>query len=499
MYVLYALRGVIMAIPADILAVERPSSTRVKQSGNRYLVIKRTSKRVNGRTVPVELGTIGEIVDGKYIELRDKPRKKRNSVDIKDYGEFALFHKAAGNLLSELNEAFDAKTAKTLLVIALLRATDPDIKNRDLKFVYDTSYISEVFPGISLSENTVSKFLMETGMAYRYIQQFMRNRVKKYSGNTLVIDGTLKSSNGSENSFSEFSRKGHIKGSMDLNLLYAYDIESQEPVAVKPYPGNMLDLTAVDDFIQDYAITHALLVMDKGFYSKSLIEKLRKADGINYIIPLKQSSKLIDENNMLEAIVSPLDGYSDATVFYKKTKVNDSCYLYAFRNPKTAAEQESGYLTYSRKKGTFSEDKLLAKQNEFGVIVFQTNADISPLAVYEAYAKRWEIEVMFSMYKGIIDLDTVNVHSDYSIYTTELINYLSVIISMRVKHILKTTPLSKSNSKNGAVKMISDLYSFRQIMRYLSKAKMVRVGDSDKWVPSQTVKYINDLMNALSV
>ena len=68
-----------------------------------------------------------------------------------------------------------------------------------------------------------------------------------------------------------------------------------------------------------------------------------------------------------------------------------------------------------KKKGTFSEDKLLAKQDEFGVIVFQTNTDIAPLDVYEAYARRWEIEVMFSMYKGIIDLDTVNVHSDYSI------------------------------------------------------------------------------------
>lgn len=117
--------------------------------------------------------------------------------------------------------------------------------------------------------------------------------------------------------------------------------------------------------------------------------------------------------------------------------------------------------------------------------------------MYEAYARRWEIEVMFSMYKGILDLDTVNVHSDYSIYTTELINYLSVIIGMRVKHILKNTPLSKN--KNGAVKMISDAYSFRQILRYLSKAKMVRVGDSDKWVPAQMVKYVQELLKALSV
>lgn len=488
-----------MAIPPEILAVERPSSTRVKQSGNRYLVIKRTSKRVNGKSVPVELGTIGEIIDGQYVELRETPRKKRNEVDIKDYGEAALFHKAVGDLLQELNTAFDSKTAKTLLVIALLRAVDPDIKNRDLKFAYETSFLSEFYPGVPLSENTVSKFLQTTGMEYRYIQKFMRNRVQRFSGSTLVIDGTLKSSNGSENSFSEFSRKGITKGSMDLNLIYAYNLESQEPVAVKPYPGNMLDLTAVDDFVKDYDVNNALLVMDKGFYSKSFAEKLRKTDGISYIIPLKKSAKQIDEYNMLDAIVSPLDGYADATVFYKKAKVNDTCYLYSFRDPRLAAEQETGFLSFSKKKGTFSEEKLLDKQKEFGVIVFESKSDLPPLHIYEAYAKRWEIEIMFSMYKGILDLDTVNVHSDYSIYTTELINYLSVILSMRVKHILKTTPLSKSKSKNGADKMISDVYSFRQILRYLSKAKMVRVGDSDKWVMCQTVKYIDGLLKILDV
>ena len=72
-----------MSIPKEILAIERPKSTRVKKSGNRYLVIKRTSKYVQGRSVPVELGTIGEIIDGKYVEIRKEPRKKkRPNIDI---------------------------------------------------------------------------------------------------------------------------------------------------------------------------------------------------------------------------------------------------------------------------------------------------------------------------------------------------------------------------------------------------------------------------------
>lgn len=77
-----------MSVPKDILAIPRPKNTRVKPSGNHYLVIKRTCKRIGGRNVPVELGVIGEIRDGRYIERINEPVKRE--IDIKDYGEVAL-------------------------------------------------------------------------------------------------------------------------------------------------------------------------------------------------------------------------------------------------------------------------------------------------------------------------------------------------------------------------------------------------------------------------
>ena len=52
-----------MAIPLDILAVERPKNTVVKQRGKRFVVIKRTSKRLGKRVLPVDLMQVGEIID----------------------------------------------------------------------------------------------------------------------------------------------------------------------------------------------------------------------------------------------------------------------------------------------------------------------------------------------------------------------------------------------------------------------------------------------------
>ena len=477
-----------MPIPAEILAVERPKSTRVLYSFGRYLVVKRTSKRVDGRTVPVDLGTIGEIKDGKYVEIRKEPRRTKagKTIDVKDYGEVALCDLVGKEILEDLKSVYDLPAASRIYVIALLRAAYHDIKNRDIQLAYETSYASEMYPKIALSENTISAFLETVGMEYSKISQFMRNRIDRFGGSDLVVDGMLKDCNCDTDVFSEFSRKGNKKGSRDLTLMYAYDPKSKEPVAVKPYPGNMLDLTSVDDFITEFRVKSGLLVMDKGFYGPDSIKAIKGIEGLGYIIPLKQSSKTITDNGMDREITSILSEYKDAQILWKKKKIADDRFLYAFRNPKDAYDQEIGYLVRNRKKGTYSEEKYLDKQNEFGLIVFESNKDLDPLEVYEAYSKRWEIEIMFNLYKNIIELNTTRVHGDYRVYATEFINFLSVLISSKVKWLLSEKGIAAS-------------YSYKQVVHYLSKAKKVRCGTERSWTSSKTVKYIADLMKLLGV
>lgn len=181
-----------------------------------------------------------------------------------------------------------------------------------------------------------------------------------------------------------------------------------------------------------------------------------------------------------------LEGYKESTILYKKVKVDDKHYLYAYRDPKCAYEQTIGYITHGKKKGTYSEEKFLDKQNEFGLIVFESKSDLDPLEVYEAYMGRWEIEIMFNMYKNIVDMDTVNVHGDYRMYATEFINFVSLIIASRVKKTL-------------ADKGIDQQYSYKQVFRYLNKYKKIRVGSSNQWVSSKVVKYVDKLVSILGV
>ena len=473
-----------MPIPPEILAVARPKNTIVRKSGDRYLVVKRTCKRKDGRNIPVDLGTVGQIVNGAYVEKRKEPRPK--TVDIKDYGEVKICDIHTSGMLQELAYVWDIDDAKRLLVIALLRAAYGDVRNRDLMMHYQTSFASEMYPGVPLSENAVSDFLLEIGQNYSLVSEFMRNRVAKFaSKHNIIIDGMLKDYNSDTGSLSEFSRKARKKGTEDINILYAFSPKTMEPIAAKPYAGNLLDKTAIRDFIQENGIANGMMYFDKGFYSEDMLEDVDKTEGLSYMIPLRQDSTIIARYGM-DNPTTHLDGWEEAPVLFKKVKMKNGKFLYSFRSPKDAYEQEVGYVQKAVKKGKYDEEKYQEKRKRFGLIVFKSKADVEPLVAYQGYARRWDIEVFFNLYKNIVDRDTVNVHGDYRTYATEFVNFLTTIIAMRVK---KTIVKKELNKK----------YSFKQIFKYLSKYKKARLGKDAKWKTSTMPKYIEEMIAILGI
>ena len=80
-----------MAIPEAIRNVERPVNSVVVDHGGcgplRYAVIERVGCRhVNGRNMPVDGRTIGHIVEGVFIAIRDEVAS--GTVELKDYACF---------------------------------------------------------------------------------------------------------------------------------------------------------------------------------------------------------------------------------------------------------------------------------------------------------------------------------------------------------------------------------------------------------------------------
>nr|WP_307908413.1 hypothetical protein [Mycoplasmopsis bovis] len=63
----------------------------------------------------------------------------------------------------------------------------------------------------------------------------MLDRINEFKGRVQIIDGTLKSYNSDEVTFSQWSRKGKVKGSKDFTLLYTCVLYTKEPIYHRPY------------------------------------------------------------------------------------------------------------------------------------------------------------------------------------------------------------------------------------------------------------------------
>lgn len=247
-----------MPIPREILDVERPKNTVVIRYGKNkdlYSVRQRVGcRRVDGRNLPVNGPTIGHIVDGKYIPLpfQEPEDVSASKIDLKDWAGIVLCDRIFKSIQQELFSVYSQSDAMKIYCIALLRVCNKGIKDYELKEAYDTSFLSELYPDVSLSKNTVSTFLNNLGKTMSRIVQFMRNRTAAVSmDHHLLVDGTLKSDESRVNSLSDFSRKARTKGTRDISVLFAFDLEATEPVCSKGFPGNMLDSTSYSAFIAE--------------------------------------------------------------------------------------------------------------------------------------------------------------------------------------------------------------------------------------------------------
>jgi transposase len=268
----------------------------------------------------------------------------------------------------------------------------------------------------------VSKFIGDLGKTCSRITAFMRSRAERTGiDHHVLIDGTLKSDESTVNSLSDFSRKAKAKGTRDISVLYAFDLERMEPICSKCFPGNMLDLTSYEAFIRENNITKGIIVADKGFPSSAASEHFGKNPDLHYLNPLKRNLKVIDDLHMMD-FTGILPGFEGVT--YRKEK-SGGAWLYSYRDAYRAGKEERDYLKRAKSKDKYRHGEFLEKQKVFGTVVLESDLDLTPEAAYKTYEKRWEIELVMRFYKSACEFDETRVHDDYSVIGTEFCDFLA--------------------------------------------------------------------------
>ena len=456
----------IMPIPEHILSVERPKNTVVTCYGknkDHYAVRQRVGcKYDEGRHLPKNGPTIGHIIDGKYVPIEAPiPTVSMCEVDLKDWANISLCDRLFQDVLRDLKKVYNENDALKLYSIAILRVCNPGIKDCELKEAYDDSFLSETYPDVALSRNTVCEFLNNVGKTCSHIVKFMRLRTEAVNmSHHLLVDGTLKTDTSKVNSLSDFSRKARLKGARDISVLYAFDLEEREPVCSKCYPGNMLDVTAYESFISENHITKGIIVSDKGFPSSAAEAQFKANPDLHYLNPLKRNAKLIERYDMLTFTgILP----SNSNITYRKEKCKGTKkWLYSFRDAALAAKEEQDWLKNAKKDGTYSAEALAEKQKSFGTIVLESDCDLSIENAYAAYAERWEIEIVMRYYKSACQFDDTRVQDDYSVIGSEFCDFLATVLTFRL---IKAFDGGKLLEK----------HTYKKVMATLKRAKKIRI------------------------
>ena len=244
------------------------------------------------------------------------------------------------------------------------------------------------------------------------------------------------------NDLSNFSRKARVKGCRDVSIIYAYVIETMEPLCSMILPGNIIDASAYRAFIRNNNIEKGIIVTDKGFPPNKIRQELAEHKDLHYITPIRRNDVRISEYSLLE--FDSAIRYEEKAVVCRKVVTKDGLYLYSFRDISGYAKENTNYIMRTIKNNSFDAQEYKSREEKSGLIVFESDLDLEPSSVYKTFKERWLLELMFNRYKNEEYFDETRVHNDFSVQGLEFINFISTLITSRILN-----KLEENNVLNG--------------------------------------------------
>ena len=453
-----------MKVPKSVRDVPRPEGTVVYAFGDppRYNVKTRVyGVDADGRRFQRDGRTVGSIEGGRFVPLL--PRMDFCDADLLSWAPSKLVTDLTADILDDLYAVYNRDEARQIYVLAVLRTVDGGLKDHEAGEAYGLDHISVRMPGVALSKDSVGRLLFNLGRTCSLMTEFMRLRTARVpESHVVAVDGTLKSYESPLNPFSDFSRKALLKGSRDVSVMYAYDVDTMEPVCNQVNPGNVTDVAAFRGFMEVNNVSRGVIVTDKGFSYDSARQVFLDNPDLRFVIPLRRNARVIGEYGALSSDSSLSDR---SGVSCRKVRMTDGRFLYGFRSVDMAQAEERAWL--DRRDG-FDPAELEEFRRNAGTIVFVSNLDASPETVYTAYEERWEIEVLFRFYKHILEMDETRVESMQSVIGTEFVNLLSVVMVSRLRRAFMSVEGLRRKS-------------FRSCMKILRKGFLVRTERDGDW------------------
>lgn len=402
-------------------------------------------------------------------------------VYCQEYGLSRYMLDASESVLDALKETFPDDWEILLGLVYCRLGWQTPLKN--VPFLINESALKTLLPIRHFNEKSIRSTLSLLGKNRELLKKYMHKFIHEGAYN--LIDATEFFSKSRHISLAQ---KGYNKDMVfddQISLLYLYSATDMMPTFYRLLAGNLREVKTMSLTIKESNVKNAVIIGDKGFYSKDNIEELKSHD-LRFIIPLKRDNKNIDYNLLKNIELSKnYFKYKGRYVYYSVIEIEeDTCVLYF--DGKLKEQEKTDYLNRIQTlPEKFSHDKFLQRHPCFGTIALFTNLkDTNPENLYTTYKSRANIEQMFDSLKNVLDADRSYMQNEEMLEGWMFVNH----IALQYYHILYN---------NLKTKQLLNTYSVEDILLYLKHIRQISI--NGQWETTETTTKITKVLTKLGV
>ena len=474
-----------MAYPDWVENFRRPG-TNITCIRGKYYLYEVTSKwdpekkRAQKKTGKY-LGRITE--EEGLIPPKEKEKVAEDgSVSVREYGASSFLFEAGADILEELKFRFPEEGEK-IFTLAVLRVMERCPFKR-AEFLYGRSYLSEIFGKQSLSPSGISRLLREFGSKREQHVGFMKEYMK--DSGYILFDGTNIISESWKMDINRLGYNSHREYGPQINLLYAFSMNTEEPGYYRILPGNIRDVRAFRRSVEELNMKNVVIIADKGFGSEENFNLLRESS-MQYIVPLKRNNGYCNREKLKTGRREDFDGYflfGGRAIWYYEYEIERKRFI-MYLDESLKSKEERDYLQrLEEKKEDYSDEGFLGRQYHFGTITFHTNLTADPKEIYTLYKTRNTVEQTFDFLKNLLEQDHTYLQSQQSVESWAFINHISMMLVYRLFNLIKSAGLTASVS-------VQDLISH---LKYIQRIKI-----NNSWVTGEISGKTQKLLDKLNV
>jgi len=467
----------------------RKPGTELRKINNHYYLYEVTSKwdKEKKRTKKITGRLLGSITekDGFKESSKYNLSKKHFSepLQVKEFGASNFINSYFTDYIEKLKISFPDiwQDIVSLSFIRLLHHSSI----KDTAFWFEKSYMSEIFPEITLGEKRVSALYRKIGINRQNITSFMKQFIKE--DDHIIFDGTQFISHSKQINEAKVGYSSKQNFEPQMNILFLFSTSQQQPVFYRLLPGNITDVKAFKLTMQEADLKNATVIADKGFFSEDNIETMDNFK-LNYIIPLRRSNLKIDYSAIKDTQNHDFDGYFEHQkrfIWFKKTIVNGKN-VFLFLDKQLKSKEENDYLTrINSHPENYTIESFKEKAHGFGTFAIITNlSDKSAEEVYKIHKTRGDIETMIDAMKNNLSLDKSYMQNEFALQGWMFITYIAIQWYYDIYMLIKK-------------KELTDKYSPKELLMHLSEIKKIKI--ADKWVLSEFTNKTQKILDKLDV